>query len=291
MSGVKSSRLQLRKPASPAGEVAAESAPRRSSGTPSEGDALTAHAVRAWRSRALQLERATALALGDVQRSELLVNDALAVVDGVRAHARSVAEGGSAEKLVEYAETALRRFDAKHRERAETLSLSLDLPFEPNAGNTFLRTTSDDAGPDSWSSGDRLTMSGLIKGDNALLDGARIAALEAKLVELAPALEKLSYRLERIMQAEVLDSTEPHGGLGTGDLLRTTLPIVRGAARELNDLAQVTPGRGFLMGGNVADARSARNAPPSRSKLDAHAGASQPSPAPRTPGSRRLSPS
>ena len=284
MSGVKSSRLQLRKPASPAAEEPADSAPRRSSGAPSEGEALTAHAVRAWRSRALQLERATALALGDVQRSELLVNDALAVVDGVRAHARSIAEGGSAEKLVEYAESALRRFDAKHRERAETLSLSPDLPFEPNAGNTFLRSTSDDAGPDSWSSGDRLTISGLTRGENALLDGARIAALEAKLVELAPVLEKLSYRLERIMQTEVLDSTEPHG---TGDLLRATLPLLRSTARELNDLAQVTPGRGFLMGGNVADARSARKAPPTRSKL----GGSQPSPAPRTPGSRHLSPS
>ena len=255
MSGAKSSRLTLRKPLLHDSAQSTEpAAARRTSSTappatPSEADAVSGHAARAWQWKAAQLERALALTQTDLRRGELLVADARTAIDGIRAHARAVAaadsstgSGGAAvQKLVEYSEAALRRLDTKPASAPDSPA-SLDLPFQPCGGNRFLVGNSggDDGG---WAS-ERVTVSSLVSGEaQALVDGARVAALAAQLVDLAPKMEQVALRLERVLQ------TEP-GTLGqdsTGDLLKALLPQLCAAATELTDLAEVTPSRGAAL--------------------------------------------
>lgn len=273
MSGAKSSRLTLRKPLLPdSAPDSAQPAPRRTSSslapaTPSEAEAVTGHAVRTWQWKAAQLERALALTQADVRRGELLVADARTAIDGIRAHARAVAaaegsgSGGAAvQKLLEYAESALRRLDTRPSTAgAPDSSASLDLPFQPSAGNMFLPSGGDDG---AWSS-ERVTVSGFVSGEaQAVLDGARVAALSAQLVDLAPKVEHLAARLERVLQTE----SASLGQDSTGDLLKALLPQLCAAATDLTDLAQVTPSRGaaLLFGASPSGTSGRPGEPPRR---------------------------
>lgn len=271
-------RLLLRKPAPPGGTPS--STPSAPSAVPrpdaaARPEAVTDHALRFLRARAAQLERQVALASAEVRSRDALVADAVAALDGVRSLALNAGSARSAEE----AQPLLRELDAFAR---STLSRCLErgcaasqeetrwlVDFEPAAGNRFL-TPAPSAG--SWNSGERATVAGAASGEaRALVQGALVASLEERLVSLAPALSSLAQQLgaeEALLAAQV-------------DAL----------ARELAELAALSPTRGFLFGSAAQPGRAAprpaaaapKRAPPSRAAAPAAVPASAPAPA-RRPG-------
>ena len=130
----------------------------------------------------------------------------------------------------------------------------------------FLPSGGDDG---AWSS-DRATVSGFVSGEaQAVIDGARVAALSAQLVDLAPKVEHVAARLERVLQTE----SASLGQDSTGDLLKALLPQLCAAATDLTDLAEVTPTRGaaLLFGASPSGKGGRRPAEPPRRPSPAEA--------------------
>jgi hypothetical protein len=246
--------LQLRKPVPPGAPSAPPSTPPAAAAArpaaASEPEPVTDHALRFLRARAAQLERQVSLACAEVRSRDALVADAVAALDGVRELAHAAAGARSPEE----AQPALRQLDAFAR---STLAKCLErgcalggdeeprwlVPFTPAAGNRFL-TPAPAAG--AWDSGASVTVAGAASGEaRALVQGARVAALEEMLVSLAPALAQLAQQR------------------GCDDALAAQ---VDAAARQLAELAALSPTRGFLFGSPAAQPRSgaARPAPPKK---------------------------
>jgi hypothetical protein len=258
--------LQLRKPvAASEGAEAGEPRPRpRPSGEDKTAASaehgahpLSVHAASVLRSKCAQLERQVVAAAADARRSEARSADAVAAVEGVRAHARAVACAHGSEQavaaLTAWADATLARFDAKHA--GGPLEASWEVPFVPAAGNRFLWDGSGEGS--SWGT-QELSVVGAVNGEaRALLDGARVAALEERLVSLAPQLEALLTLLERRRE----------GGSEEAEALRRTLPLLSNAAHELVDMAALAPARGRLFGSHATRAQRLHRragAPPSQ---------------------------
>jgi hypothetical protein len=265
--------LQLRKPVPPGAPSAPPSTPPAAAAArpaaASEPERVTDHALRFLRARAAQLERQVSLACAEVRSRDALVADAVAALDGVRELAHTAAGARSPEE----AQPALRQLDAFAR---STLAKCLErgcalggdeeprwlVPFTPAAGNHFL-TPAPAAG--AWDSGASATVAGAASGEaRALVQGARVAALEEMLVSLAPELAQLAQQR------------------GCDDALAAQ---VDAAARQLAELAALSPTRGFLFG-SPAQPRSgaARPAPPKKpAALRAPAPAAAPGAKPSRP--------
>lgn len=264
--------LQLRKPVPPGAPSAPPATPPGAAARPAPDASLpepvTEHALRFLRARAAQLERQVSLACAEVRSRDAVVADAVAALDGVRELARAAAGARSPEE----AAPALRELDAFAR---STLAKCLErgcalggddeprwlVAFTPAAGNRFL-TPAPAAG--AWDSGASATVAGAASGEaRALVQGARVAALEESLVSLAPALAQLAQQR------------------GCDDALAAQ---VDAAARELAELAALSPTRGFLFG-SPAQPRSvtARPAPPKKPAAPRAAPAAAPGAKPARP--------
>ena len=267
-------RLQLRKPVPPGAPSPTPSTPPAAASRPAPAAAqpepATEHSLRFLRARAAQLERQVALASAEVRSRDALVADAVAALDGVRGLACSAAAARSPEE----AQPLLRELDAFTRstlakvlERGcaaagdEEEQLRWLVPFEPAAGNRFLTPA---PAPGAWGGGERVTVAGAASGEaRALVQGALVAALEERLTALAPALAALAPELGAEPLAAQVDA----------------------AARELAELAALSPTRGFLFGGAAQPRGAARPAAaPKKAAMPARAAAAAPAAAAKRPG-------
>jgi hypothetical protein len=210
---------------------------------------VTDFALKLLRARAAQLERQVVLATSDVKSRDCLVADAVAAVNGIRAHAASAAGARSLEE----AQAALRELDAyacaavgkclaKNDAAARDDAPQWEVPFTPAGGNKFL--TPAPAACSFGGSGDGgVTVAGAAWGEaRAMVQGAKVAELEEHLCSLAPELDALAARLT----GEV--------DLGLADAAMQVDTV----ARALAQLAALSPTRGFLFG---AAAQPRRGAP------------------------------
>jgi hypothetical protein len=213
---------------------------------------VTDFALKLLRAKAAQLERQVVLATSDVKARDCLVADAVAAVNGIRAHAASAAGARSLEE----AQSALRELDAYARaavakclaknDAATQDEPQWEVPFTPAGGNKFLTPA-----PASCSFGGNggdggVTVTGAAWGEaRSMIQGAKVAELEEHLCSLAPELDALAARLT----GEV--------DLGLADAAMQVDTV----ARALAQLAALSPTRGFLFG---AAAQPRRGAPPAR---------------------------
>jgi hypothetical protein len=234
-------------------------------------ETVTEHSLRFLRARAAQLERQVALASAEVRSRDALVADAVAALDSVRGLACSAAAARSPEE----AQPLLRELDAFTR---TTLAKVLErgcaasgdgeqeqtrwlVPFEPAGGNRFL-TPPPAAG--AWGGDERVTVAGAASGEaRALVQGALVARLEESLTSLAPALAALAHELGADALAAQVDA----------------------AARELAELAALSPTRGFLFGAPAQPRGTPAPRPAAVArKTPVRAAAAAPPPAAKRPG-------